>query len=136
MPIFDVAVAIDVDVAVAVAADITYLIHSISVFLHPTTIREKVSEAIFLDREGLRNLLLSAERGEVEFTPWSAYIIDNFVFDRWWDHVGDREALRSLRDDMIHRVGSCIDCWRDEMVDIGTDIGPYLARMEGEVELF
>lgn len=65
-----------------------------------------MSDAEFLDREGLRSLLASAERGEVEFTPWSAYIIDRFVFG-WWDHVGDKAKLSSFRDDIIHRVGSC-----------------------------
>ncbi|CAN0498728.1 unnamed protein product [Ectocarpus sp. 12 AP-2014] len=67
-----------------------------------------VSDAEFLDKDGLRSLLARAERGEVEFTPWSAYIIDKFVFG-WWDHVGDKEKLASLRDSVIHRVGSCAD---------------------------
>lgn len=109
-----------------------FLIISIWVFLCD----EKVSETIFLDREGLRDLLASAERGEVEFTPWSAYIIDRFLFDRWWDHVGDKEALRSLRDDMIHRVGSCMDSWRDEIVSLGIDVGSYLSLLEKGRELF
>lgn len=68
----------------------------------------EVSEAEFLDREGLRALLAAAERGEVEFTPWSRYIIDRFVFE-WWDHVGDKDRLKSFRDDVIHRVGTCAE---------------------------
>ena len=56
----------------------------------------------------MRSLLASAERGEVKFTPWSAYIIDRFVFG-WWDHVGDKDKLETYRDDLIHRVGSCAD---------------------------
>lgn len=77
----------------------------------PTTASErrtKVSDAEFLDKEGLRSLLAKAERGEVEFTPWSAYIIDKFVFG-WWDHAGDKDKLASFRDTLIHRVGSCAD---------------------------
>lgn len=50
--------------------------------------------------------MASAERGAVEFTPWSAYIIEKFVFG-WWDHVGDKDKLGSFRDDVIHRVGPC-----------------------------
>lgn len=67
-----------------------------------------MSNAEFLDKEGLRSLLAKAERGEVEFTPWSAYMIDKFVFG-WWDHAGDKDKLASFRDSMIHRVGSCAD---------------------------
>lgn len=62
----------------------------------------------FLDKEGLRSLLSKAERGEVEFTPWSAYIIDRFVF-KWWDDVGDKDKLKLFRDDVIHRVGTCLE---------------------------
>eukprot|EP00903_Cladosiphon_okamuranus_P018596 g17118.t1 len=68
----------------------------------------EVSDAEFMDKEGLRSLLAKAERGEVEFTPWSAYIIDKFVFG-WWDHAGDKDKLASFRDDLIHRVGVCAD---------------------------
>lgn len=70
--------------------------------------KPKVSNAEFLDKEGLRALLAKAERGEVEFTPWSAYMIDKFVFG-WWDHAGDKDKLASFRDNLIHRVGSCAD---------------------------
>lgn len=75
---------------------------------HPATRLLQVSSVEFLDKEGLRALLAKADRGEVEFTPWSAYMIDKFVFG-WWDHVGDKDKLASLRDDLIHRVGSCAD---------------------------
>lgn len=68
----------------------------------------KVSNAEFMDKEGLRSLLAKAERGEVEFTPWSAYMIDELVFG-WWDHVGDKDKLASFRDNLIHRVGPCAD---------------------------
>ncbi|CBN79702.1 isopentenyl-diphosphate delta-isomerase type 1 [Ectocarpus siliculosus] len=85
--------------------DYVYLIQA-DVDLEPNP--NEVSDAEFLDKDGLRSLLARAERGEVEFTPWSAYIIDKFVFG-WWDHVGDKEKLASLRDSVIHRVGSCAD---------------------------
>ncbi|CAM9536019.1 unnamed protein product [Laminaria digitata] len=85
--------------------DYVYLIQA-DVDLDPNP--NEVSDAEFLDREGLRSLLASAERGEVKFTPWSAYIIDRFVFG-WWDHVGDKGKLETYRDDIIHRVGSCAD---------------------------
>lgn len=74
----------------------------------------KVSDAEFLDKEGLRSLLAEAERGEVEFTPWSAYMIDKFVFG-WWDHVGDKDRLAEFRDNLIHRVGSCADEDKEEV---------------------
>ncbi|CAM9630410.1 unnamed protein product [Pylaiella littoralis] len=85
--------------------DYVYLIQA-DVDLDPNP--NEVSDAVFLGKEGLRSLLAEAERGEVEFTPWSAYIIDKFVFG-WWDHVGDKEKLASFRDNVIHRVGSCAD---------------------------
>lgn len=68
----------------------------------------QVSDAEFMTRDELRLLLASADRGEINFTPWSRYIIDNFVFN-WWDHVGDKSKLESLRDTVIHRVGTCAE---------------------------
>ncbi|CAM9452717.1 unnamed protein product [Choristocarpus tenellus] len=66
----------------------------------------EVSEAIFLDREGLSELLAESDRGEISFTPWSRYIIDNFLY-HWWDHLG-KSSLEAFRDDKIHRVGECV----------------------------
>jgi len=64
----------------------------------------------YVTADELRDMMDQADRGEIKLTPWSRYIIDEFIF-KWWPLVGDRKALEAQADDfsVIHRVGPCAE---------------------------
>lgn len=86
--------------------EIDYIfIHKGDVTLAPN--ENEVGEYMYVTREELRELLGKADKGEVEFTPWSRHIIDDFGF-QWWDKLDKSWSdLAACADTHIHRMGIC-----------------------------
>ncbi|CAM9394362.1 unnamed protein product [Chrysoparadoxa australica] len=71
----------------------------------------EVDAVDYVDRAGLRDYMARAEKGDIQFTPWSKVIIERWVFD-WWDVLEQgqgQQQLQELADDysVTHRVGAC-----------------------------
>lgn len=63
---------------------------------------DEVSEAKYVDRDELKEILEKGKKGELKITPWFELIVNNFIW-KWWDALLNSTLDEHVDTETIHK---------------------------------